>query len=144
MRKLSIAIPLLLSVTIAFAGGPETLDKLKQRAEAAKPENQPKLSLQVAERQQLAADEAYRKGNIEEGQAAIEDVARYAEKAGAAAIASHKHLKETEIKLRDLARKLEELSQTLTLEDREPVQAAMQRLEKVRDGLLQTMFGPKS
>jgi hypothetical protein len=141
MRKPIIALLLLLTMPFAFARDPETLDQLKQRAEAAKPVNQPKLFLEVAERQRLTATKAYQTGNTEEARAAIEEVALYGEKAGAAARASRKHLKETEIQVRDMARRLEQLRESLTYDDRATVQAAVRRLDKVRQDLLNSMFG---
>jgi hypothetical protein len=144
MVKLVIASLLLLSAALTYAREPESLDQLKQRAEAAKPEHQPKLFIEAAHRQALAAAEAYENGKSEEGKKAVTDVALLGEKAGAAAVASRKNLKETEIKLRGLADKLEGLLPSLDMDDREPVQAAIQRLQKVRDSLTQAMFGPKS
>jgi adenylate cyclase class IV len=144
MRASLIAVIFLcLSATQAVSDVPETIAQLKQRAQAAKQEKQPKLFLEVAQRQLAAAAEAYHKDDVDAGKAAIEDVAAYCEKAGAAANASRKHRKETEITVRDMARKLEVLRRDLSLEEAEPVQAAISRLEKVRTALLNAMFGPK-
>jgi hypothetical protein len=145
MRRTFIAVfALMLSVTILLASEPESIEQLKERAAAAKPGNQPKLFLEVAERQFLAATAAYHAGQPDNGKAAAEDVATYCEKAGAAARESRKYLKNTEIRIRDLSRKLDALRRDLSFDDREPVQAAIQRMEKVRTDLLNAMFGPKS
>jgi hypothetical protein len=137
-------ITFLLLASFALASTQETLDQLKQRATAARPQDQPKLFLEVAERQIKAADDAYNQGNVDQGRAAVEDVAAYSEKAGAAAKNTHKHLKNTEIKIRDLAHKLDAMRRSLNFEDRQPVQAAIDRMEKVRTDLLAAMFGAKS
>jgi hypothetical protein len=122
----------------------ESLEQLKQRADNANDGDRPRLFLEIAERQLKAADTAYSQGSPDEGKAAIGDVAAYCEKAAAAATASHKHLKNTEIKIRDLAHRLGTMLHSVSFEDREPLQAALDRMEKARSQLLSAMFGLKS
>ena len=144
MRTSFIVASLLVAAVLAVAAEPLTVDQLKQRAAAAKVSDQPGLFMEIAEWQLKAADNAYNQGKTEQGKAAVDDVAAYCEKAGTAARTSKKHLKHTEIKVRDLSRKLEAMRRTLSFEDREPLQAAIDRLEKVRNELLTAMFGPRS
>ena len=134
MRKL-LLFAVVLAATIVLAAEPETIDQLKQRAAAAKDGDQPKLFLEVAERQLKAADSAYSQGNAEQAKAAINDVGAYCERAAAAATSTHKHLKHTEIKIRDLARRLGSMLRVVSFDDREPLQAAIDRIEKARSGL---------
>jgi len=117
--------------------------QLKERAFAARKAEQPKLFLEVAERQLQAADNAFSQGQTEAGKAATEDVADACEKAGAAATGARKHLKSTEMEIRALARKLDAMRHTLSFEDQGPLAAAIERMEQVRNDLLSAMFGPK-
>ena len=54
-------------------------------------------------------------------------------------IQSRKHLKQTEIAVREMTRKLADIMQRGD-DDQPPVQAAIDRLERVRDELLLAMF----
>ena len=131
----------LLVSALLLAASDESLDALKRRAATA---NEPRLFLEIAERQLRAADAAYSQGSLEQGKAAVADVADYCEKAAAAAASSHKQLKHTEIKIRDLSHRLGGMLRGLSFDDREPLQAALDRMEKARSNLLTAMFGLKS
>ena len=144
MRATSISgCLLLLSVTVALARQPETVDELKRRAEAARGNEQVKLYLVLAQRQLQSADEAYNQGKADAGHGAAEDAAASCEKAVTVAVDSHKHLKEAEIKIRELTRKLESLRRSLSFEEREPLQGVIDRMDKARNRLVNAMFGPK-
>ena len=144
MRHGPVAFILVLFAFAAFAQKqPETLEQLKARAEQAKPQDQVRLFMDVAQRQLQAADQAYTAGAIDQGKAAIEDVAAYAEKAGAAAVRTGKHLKRTEIDLRKMEQKLEAMRRSVEFESRPPLQAVGDRVEKVRTDLLNRMFRGK-
>ncbi len=140
-RCAAITFVVLLATAVAAQ---ETVEQLKERAAAAKVQEQPKLFLEVAAQQLKTADAAYNEGNVDAGRAAVDDVASYSEKAATAAISSRKHLKHTEIKIRDMAHKLDGIRRTLNFEDREPLQEAISRMEKLRSDLLNAMFAPKS
>ena len=145
MRKPHIiALLFAASVAVFASSHPETLGELKQRAAAAKPGDQPRLFLEVAERQLQAAHGAYEQDKPETGRVAVEEAAAYCEKAAAAAVNSQKYLKQSEIRVRDMIRSLDALRHTLPTDDRAPVQTAIDRLEKVRSDLLAAMFGAKT
>jgi hypothetical protein len=139
-RFLTIAALLLIAVPGCFAAK-ETVQRLAARAEAARPEDQPGLYVEIAERQVKTADELFGAGKDDEALAALKDVVTYSEKAHDAAIAAHSKLKNTEIALRKMAAKLRDIKRTLTFEDQAPVQAAADRLEVLRTDLLSKMFG---
>lgn len=143
-KRLIIGFVLLAVAAVALAADQESIEQLKARAEAAKPSDQVKLFLALAERQMKTAEDSYSHGDADKGRAAVQDVADYCDRAGSAARTSGKHLKNTEIRMRDIERKLDNLSRSVDFDDREPVKAAMKRLEKIRADLLTTMFGLKS
>lgn len=143
MRKAPILAFVFVLAGLASGANQETLEQLKSRAENLRPSDQVKLFMGIAERQYKAAADSYDKGDAEAGKAAVQDVASYCERAGAAAQSSGKHLKHVEIHIRDLERKLQALQRSVSFDDREPLKAAVDRLEKTRSDLLSTMFRKK-
>jgi hypothetical protein len=143
-RAVAVILLALIAVAVAMARQPESIEDMKLRAESAKPGDQPKLFLAVAEKQLQAADQAYAHGDTTGGHAAVDDMATLCEKAVGAAVSTHKHLKDSEIKLRELGRKLDSVRRTLSFEDRAALQGAVDRVEAARNKLVEAMFGPKS
>jgi hypothetical protein len=135
-----VTAALVLACSLACFAREETTDELKAKAEAAKLSEQAKLCVEIARRQLDAADKAYASGQMRDAQVAIKDVVSYSEKAGQAAQKSGKHLKPTEIELRKISRRLKDIKPTLNVDDRPPIQEAIDRLEHVRSELLMSMF----
>lgn len=135
---LTVVISLL--AVAAVADEPETLDTLKARAEQAEGGKKAELLADVAEWQLKAATDLFDKGKKEEAVVAVTDCGGFAARAGEAAVSSGKRLKKTEIELRKLARKLEDLARVVEFEHRAPVNAALQRVEDTRTRLLNRMF----
>lgn len=90
---------------------------------------------------QLAeADKLYAESDPEKAQAALTDVVAYSELARDYAIQSHKYQKQSEIAVRSMSRKLNEILHSLGRQDQGVVKDAVNRLERVRDDLLNSMF----
>ncbi len=87
------------------------------------------------------ADQFYTDGDVEMGLKTMQSAAEYAEKAGNASIQAHKHQKNTEIALRKLEIRIDQIEKSLNVEDRPPVQAIVKRLDKLRSDILLSMFG---
>jgi hypothetical protein len=129
---------------VASKGAEEpSIEDLKERVLSATIVDRPPLCLQVSERQVGAAGRFYAIGDIEQAKAALTDVVAFAELARDYAIQSRKHEKRSEIAIRKMTRKLADLKHTVSHEDQEAVQDAINRLERVRDDLLIAMF-PKA
>lgn len=144
MRRMAAACVMLLMAVAVFAGKkPETIDELKARAAQAKPQDQVKLFMEVAQRQLDSAGRSYDAGDSDKAKAEIEDVSAYAEKAGDAAMQTGKRVKRTEIDVRKLAQRMEALRRSLSVDDRPPLEAAGERLEKLDSRLLDHMFKGK-
>lgn len=144
MRRYLVAfIFVLMALMVVAEKKPETIDALKARAEHARPQDQVRLFMEIAQRQLDEARKNYADGDSAQGKAAIDDVATYTEKAANAAVSTGKHLKQTEIDIRKLSKKLEDIRRSVSLEDRPPLEAAAQRLEKVDSQLLDHMFKGK-
>jgi len=145
MRWLHIPLAVLLLSAFAVAkSAEEPLDALKARAENAKPQDQAHLFATIARREVNEADRFYTEGDITNATKAVDDVVHYAARATEAAQKSGKHLKDTEIVLRATARRLDDVGRTLNFDDRPYVEAAVKQVEKLRQQLLDHMFGAPS
>jgi hypothetical protein len=118
--------------------------ELKARADAATGAMQAKLCLEYAHVQLAAADNLFNQGEVEKGQADIREVVDYAHKAANAASASGKHLKETEIDLRKLSKRMHDIGESLAFEDRDPVRKAVEEIDQIRSELMVRMWGPQA
>jgi hypothetical protein len=98
------------------------------------------LCIHISERQLDAADRFYVAGDSEKAQAALADVVAFSELAGDYSIHSHKHEKQSEIAIRKMAHKLADMKHTVSHDDQEQVQTAVDRLQRIRDDLLAAMF----
>ena len=135
------AMFLLLVATAAWCRTNQiSLQDLKTTAESAKTTDQPKLFIEIAERQLAAADKLYTAGQPDQAQAAINDVVTYSQKAAKAATDSGKHLKKTEIAVRKMSQRLKDMKPTVSFEDRQPVQNAIDQLQQVSEQLFNRMF----
>ncbi len=117
-----------------------TVEELKARIATANPSDKVHLCVQVAEKQLTEADKLYASGDVEKGQTALTDVTSFSELARDYSIESKKHQKQTEIAIRGMTRKLNSLVHTLGHDDQAAVKDAINRLERVRDDLLLSMF----
>jgi hypothetical protein len=144
MRIWLTVLMLLAAISLtSFAHTEESLDQLIARAESAPPGERPALYVRIARQRADAADKFYKAGDAEAGNSALNDVVTYSGKATDAAARTGKRLKDTEIALRKMAEKFRDVKHTLPFEDQEPVQQAIDRLEKMRTDLLTAMFGKK-
>lgn len=124
----------------AVVGKDLTIDELKARLTSTQIGDRPRLCLQIAERQLDSASKSFAADEGDKAKAALTDVVTFSELARDYAIQSHKHLKQTEIAVRTMARKLNDLKHTVTHDDQPAIQDAIDHLQRVRDDLLLTMF----
>ncbi len=141
--QLRCAAIVFLLTSMALAAD-ESLVKLKARADAAHDGKQAKLCLEYARRELEDANTLYTKGDVNKAQGEVGEVVEYAHKAADAASSSGKHLKRTEIDLRELSKRLHDIAETLSVEDRPPLKKAVDDIEQIRADLLTRMFGPQA
>lgn len=139
MRNL-VLIALLLAATAALAKKEESLAELKQQAESAREGKQVELLLKIAQMQLQATDAAYTAGNTDQAQQNLRDVVSYASRAAQVAIDTGKKMKQAEINVRKISARLQDIARSLSFDDRAPVNAAVDTLEKSRTDLLARMF----
>jgi hypothetical protein len=138
-RKGALVLVILLAA-LAQGANEATVDQLKAKVPSASAGDKPRICLQIAERQLTAADKLYIASENDKGQAALNDTLTYSESARDYAIQSHKHEKQTEIAVRGMIRKLNDMLHTLSRDEQPPIKDAIGRLQRVRDDLLQSMF----
>jgi hypothetical protein len=135
---------LLAVLTALAATAAQTATELKTRADAARGGDQVKLCMEYARQQLEASNKLFDEGDAEKGQAMIREVVQYARKAADAAATSGKHVKDTEIKLRRLADRMQDVAESLAFEDRQPVRQAVEELQQIRSDLMVKMWGPEA
>jgi hypothetical protein len=138
----AVTLLALLAATMvqAVPGSDLSVEDLKAKVSSASVGDRPHLCVQIAQKQLAEADKQYAAADFEKGQAALVDVVAYSELARDYAIQSHKYQKQSEIAVRTMARKLTELMHSLSHDDQAPVRDAVNRLQRVRDDLLISMF----
>ena len=136
-----VALLLALSVAVTFAqSSPDRAAQLKAKAATANPSEQEKLFLEIARAEFSEAKNAYAAGNAQQAQLALSDLEDYARRASQLALEHRKRIKNTEIELRKISDRLKNLKPTLNVEDRAPVQQAIDTVEKLRTDLMSRMF----
>src|ERR1700681_855481 len=117
-----------------------TVEELKARLTSARAGDRIQPCIQIAELQLEAADKFYLTDETEKARTALDDVASFAEQARDSSIQFHKRQKQTEIAVRKMVRKLFDIKRAVNHEEQVPVEAATNRLQRVRDDLLAAMF----
>ena len=141
--RLQLGAVLSLLLFAAFAGADShapTVEELKARITNASIGDRPALCLQLSEMQLAAAGRLYTAGDTDQAKAALTDVVAFAELARDSSIQSHKHEKQSEIAIRKMVRKLNDLKHTVTHEDQPQLDDTIYKLERIRDDLLAAMF----
>ncbi len=138
-------IPMVVLLLCCFAmGKTESAAELKTRADNAHGADEAKLCIEYAHAELEYANELFTKGNVDEAQAAVKSVMEYVRKGSEAARSSGKRLKQTEIELRKLQKRMKDIGDSLNLDDRPPVLKSVDEIEQLRAGLLAAMFGPQA
>ena len=102
-----------------------------------------KLFVDLAHAEMEAADKAFTDGNVELGHKLATAAAGDADESSKAAVDSGKRLKDSEIDLRRLQMRTRDIGQSLNFEDRPPIEKIVQRIELMREAILDRMFGGK-
>ena len=141
-----VIVVLLCALASALQEQPAPADPFAARrteAEAAREGHRAKLFVDLAHEELEAADKAFTDGNVDLGQRLAASAATDAEQAGKTAVDSGKRLKDTEIDLRRLQMRTRDIGRSLNFEDRPPMEKIVQRIEALREAILDRMFGPK-
>jgi hypothetical protein len=142
MRTWGTTLAIIAAVGISYGFTKElSLEQLKARLQNAKPDERATLSVRVAELQVENADKLYTAGKSEEAVTAIHEVVSHSEQAQQAAEQTGHKLKNIEIAVRRMARRLTDIKRRLPFDDQATVQEAVERLDQIDSDLLKRMFG---
>jgi hypothetical protein len=141
MRTWWRASLIVLSLCLLAPAKDEALPELKAKADAAHGGEQAKLCLRYAHAELEFANQLFTKGDVEQAQSAVSNVMDCARKGADAARSSGKRLKQTEIELRELEKRMKDIGDSLDLDDRPGVLNYVKEIEQLRTGLLEAMFG---
>jgi polyhydroxyalkanoate synthesis regulator phasin len=137
----------ILAATLAFltvagvrsGAAEEPLEKLIAKAEAGG-DKQAELYVDVARRYADQASRHFSAGESDKAQDDIKSIVSYAEKARATVGRSEGRIKQTELKMHKLQRRLEEVARATDVDDRPPVAAAVEHVQELRSQLLDLLF----
>lgn len=118
------------------------LERLEERAEAASGGNRARRYAELSRDWVEQANRYFYAGDTARGHEAVQQAVEAAEKAGEAARTSRKRMKQTEIAIRQVARRLDDIGRTLAFDDRPKVENAVESMEAVRRNILTAMFAP--
>ena len=79
-------------------------------------------------------------GELQPAQQTLNDIVTYVEKAGEAAKKSHHKLKQAELTLHKSARRLSDIGQALSVEDRDAIEKVVKKIESADDDILNQVF----
>ncbi|HWR36280.1 MAG TPA: hypothetical protein VN622_10465 [Clostridia bacterium] len=140
---LLIIVLTILSANGSAANREQSLAEVRARADAARGEDCAKVCPDAARAMTEESNSLFNQGEVENGHAAMRDAVAYARKAAQASIESRKKQKQTEIALRKLAKRMTDIKETLSVDDRASVQEAIDQVEALRSELLAAMFDMK-
>ena len=122
---------------------PEPLDQLLAAAQNAG-DRQPEIYGKVVRQEVDTAKDNYNSGNAPAAESALNAAVTYSDKLLESARQHRKHLKGTELGLRETTRRLREVERELEFEQRPPAAAAREHLEKVDSELVKLeLLAPK-
>jgi hypothetical protein len=116
------------------------IEEMKARAERKSSADRARAYADIARELVELANQQFTAGEVENAQNSIKDAVTYSEKSAAAAQEKGKKIKDTEITLRETARRIEEVRRTLAVDDQPPLVTAAARIEELRRQLLEHMF----
>jgi polyhydroxyalkanoate synthesis regulator phasin len=138
--KLIVVLAFFVLMTgLRLFAGEEPLEKLIARAEAGG-DKQAELYVDVARRYAEQANQHLGSGDFMKTRDDIQSVLSYAEKARASVGRSEGRIKQTELKMHKLQRRLGELARAADVDDRPPIAAAAEHVQELRSELLDLLF----
>src|SRR5437868_3360196 len=112
------------------------IEAMKANAEKKDSADRARTYADIARELVEVANQQFTDGEVDKAQSSIKDAVTYSEKSAASAQEKGKKIKNTEITLRETARRIEELRRTVAVDDQPPLAAAVVRIEELRRELL--------
>ena len=140
VRQSVVLLLVALAAPVLCRAEEEPLAKLKERAEAARGGHRAELFLEAARREMEAADTNFTSGDADKAHALVKDAVADVEKGADAALKSGQRLKRTEIEVRRLRHRTQEIRRSLALDDRPQLEQAEKRMDELLQALLKKVF----
>ena len=141
MKRASLIVAVGCIMLAASVCAQDSVEKTKERASTAKPADCAKVCFEAARQLIEASNQLYSGGDVQQGLKLMNDAVTYAKRGTQASIETRKHQKAAEIALRKMAKRMHEVGQSLSLDDRPPVFEDEKALQDLRDQMLAAMFG---
>jgi hypothetical protein len=117
------------------------IEAMKANAEKKGSADRARAYAEIARELVEVANQQFTDGEVDKAQSSIKEAVAYSEKSAAAAEEKGKKIKNTEITLRETARRIDEIRRTVAVDDQPPLAAAVARINDLRRDLLAHMFG---
>jgi alkyl sulfatase BDS1-like metallo-beta-lactamase superfamily hydrolase len=147
--KLRILIIVCLLSSVTFADKPNTtpeqqeaakIEQLKQKIEHDSERDICYNSAELVRDLVEQFNNQMNAGELKPAQQTLNDIGTYAEKARDAAKKSHHKLKQAELTLHKSARRLSDIAQALSVEDRDAIDKVVKKIEAADDDILNQVF----
>lgn len=121
----------------------QAVANLRKRAEAADGGDRAKLFTELAKLEVEEANSKFSSGDADHAHAEIARATADAQQAKQSSLSTHKRMKQTQMALHELSRRLDGIEHSLSAEDRPQVKTAVERLQGMATELLEAMFKRK-
>ena len=116
---------------------------LRKRAEAAEGGDRAKLFAEVARLEVEEANSKFNGGDADAAQAEVARATQDAQQATQSSLNTHKRMKQTQMSLHELSRRLDGIEHSVSAEDRPPLRKAVEKVQAMATELLEAMFKRK-
>jgi hypothetical protein len=140
--KMLHGLPMVLLLTALCAAQEHSQVDLQSKADQARGVECAQLSMQAAQHLLEDADRLFSNGGVEAAHGAIDAALHYVRRSVDCTLQVRKHEKASEIEIRELIRRMNDVRRTLDSEDRPHLSRALTELDEQRDRLLMSLFGP--
>jgi hypothetical protein len=138
MRALfSILVILLASLSLQAQ---LTIDQLRARMQQSSGGNKAKFAMQIAAMRVEQASTEFNAGQSDKGHDLIREATELVRVAGDASLEANKKVKDTEISVRKLERRLQEIHRSVSFDDQDEIDESLKMISVVRNQLLDRMF----
>lgn len=135
-----IVIILVLVLAGASLNAQQSMDQLRARMESSKGGAKAKFAMEIAARQVEEANAAFEAGQTDRGHQLVREATDLVQQAGNDALEANKKVKDTEISVRKLGKRLEGIQRTVNFDDQDQFDESLQIINTVRNKLLDRMF----
>ena len=124
-------------------GSEQSLENLRVHARGSSGGERARLYMELAQREVELGNKQFDSGEAEQARQSVQQATEDAQAAADAATSSGGRLKNTEMEMHKLARRLNDIEHALPVEDRPAVKAAGDKLHDLDRALLERMFHHK-